>query len=192
MRNALCVFAIVASSIQPTHANSTSSPSGFGASRRFESNITVSLASLDVGFAGRIDGISAEAQVFVPRIFFLKVGTHEYDGIESNAFGFGFAIGAGNGRVTLGLDLASVEEELQTKLSVAYEHRFASGLFIGGGLTGFINDNSLPQGYACGVLSGGWKFENGLSVVLSAATADHILGLGEDEPVFSLGIRHTY
>ena len=192
MKTLPVAFLALASSNLLAQANTVATPSGFGASHRFETNVSVSLSSLNTEWSGRIDGISAEAQVFLPRIFFLKVGTHEYDGIESNTLGFGFAIGAGNGRITLGADLGSVEEQLQTKLSAAYEHRFASGLFVGAGLVGFVNENTLPRGYACGVLTGGWRFANGLSVSLTVSNGDHVLGLGEGESAFSLGIRHTY
>lgn len=190
MKQLLVALFAAAGVFSPSVAQ-TAPVQGFGASHRFETNITVSLGVVDRRWE-RYDGISAEAQVFLPRIFFLKAATHEYDFLESNSLGFGFAIGAGNGRVTLGADLASVQEEFQTKLVAAYEHRFASGFFIGGSLVGFINDNSLPEGYACVVASGGWKFGNGLSLMLTLSSADSILGLDNEEPSFSLGIRHTY
>jgi hypothetical protein len=194
MRNLLIALAAISCSSVASVAQTApvAAPiQGFGASQRFEANITVYLGSVDWG-SSRLDGISAEAQVFLPRIFFLKVATHEYDYVESNSLGFGFAIGAGNGRINLGVDLASVDEEFQTKLCAGYEHRFASGLFIGGSVLGFINDNSLPEGYACAVLNGGWKFSNGLSLMLSLSSADHILGLNKEDASVSLGIRHTY
>lgn len=191
MRKTLVALAFISCSPLACVAQTTPSQ-GLGVSHRFETNITVSLGSIDAPLGGAVDGISAEAQVFLPRIFFLKAATHEYDGLESNSLGFGFAIGAGNGRVNLGADLGSVQEEFQAKLVAGYEHRFASGFFVGGSLVGFINDNSLPQGYACIVANGGWKFGNGLSLLLTLSSADSILGLNKDDPSFSLGIRHTY
>lgn len=207
MRNLIPTIALLAAagaSAQTASRNYGTAPYGsndLGRPERFEIALTPSYGTISDPYRGIVDdqsGFGLDAQFHLPSVFFLKAGIKSYSDVDAYVFGLGFAIPAGNGRVTINLDGTALDfdgwgTEYQSTIRVAYDHRFAFGLRLGVGVSEFLNSNAVGENVTAPTFTVGYKFgAKGPALELTYSNKDAILGLPESGHSFNTSLTFAF